>query len=134
MLFTYTFGEKLDLTEFRKQAAHYLGNMREITYHIYLPHYKMVVEAATIDNSTAHIVTIYMTDIRRDHDGEIIKEENIYPLLDTRFKESKDIQAIFTLVYYYRGSFVSNSTKESADKLCQLIKLIHKLNHLKAFL
>jgi len=138
MLFTYTFGEKLDLTRFRKQAAHYMGNMNEINYDLYLPHYKIKIESSTVKtkatNSNAHIATISIFDIKRDDDGEIKREEVIFPLLDSRFKESKDIQAVFLINDTYRGNFISNSTQDTVEKLCCVIKLVHKIDHLKAFL
>ena len=134
MLFTYTFGEKLDLTRFQKQAAHYMGSMNEINYHIYLPHYKMTVESAMVANSTAHIATVAIYDIKRDDDGEIKRENAIFPLFDTRFKESKDIQAIFTVNDNYRGSFTSNNTRDTVEKICRVIKYLYKIDILKAFL
>jgi hypothetical protein len=134
MLFSYTFGEKLDLTRFRKQAIHYMGKMDEATYHLYLPHYKMTVESAKKSNSTAHIITITLSDIKRDSDKEITSEWKVVPLLDTRFKDNFDIQNIFTMPPGYGGIFTTSNTEEAVEIICRVLKYIHKLNHLKAFL
>lgn len=136
MLFPYYFlDDKLDITKFSRPATHYIGTMREISFHLFLPHYKITVEIAGLDNSTAHIATVFFSDIRRDKDGSIVgREEAIFPLLDIRFKDNPDVGAIFTVLDNYRGSFTSSSAKETVDKLCNLIKLVFKLDHLKAFL
>lgn len=134
MLFTYIFNERLDLAGFRKQAAHYMGKMNEINYHLYLPHYKIMVESAMVANSTAHIATVSLLDIKQNKDGEIVSELAIFPLFDFRFKESEDIQAIFSVKDNYRGSFTSNSTQDTVEKICRVMNLVHKIDKLKAFL
>ena len=135
MLFPYYFlDDKLDVTKFSKPATHYIGTMREISFHLFLRHYKMTVEIARLDNSTAHIATVFFSDIKRCEEGALTHEEAIFPLLDSRFKESDIVKAIFTVMDNYRGSFTSSSSKETVDKLCNLLKFIFKVDHLKAFL
>lgn len=136
MEFRYDFGEKLDLTRFRKQARHYIGRMREIVYNCYLADYKVVAEIATLDDrasTSRHRVTAYFMEVIRNPDGTIQDQKAILPLTDTRFREIKIIQDIFP-ADGYKTFFDSNDPQEIVDKLCNLISLVHKINHLKAFI
>lgn len=133
MRFTIQIGEKLDLSKFRKHATHYIGQMREIEYHIYLPDYRIIVKLATPDDSNSHIGSLWIEDLKRDQDNEIIKFHLIFPCLDTRFKEIKDIQIWFPNDEF-RSHINSNSTAETADKICRVVKLVHKINGLRVFL
>lgn len=132
MLFRLDFKEKLDLSNFRKHAAHYIGKMRELTYHLVLPNYKILIEIASPDDQ-AHLVTLSFFDIKRDQDGEMLSEHVIIPLVDTRFRETKIIKDIFP-VDHYRATFSSTNKIVTVERICQLTKLVHKINHLKAFL
>jgi hypothetical protein len=135
MLITINIDQKLDLSKFRKQALNYLGRIRELNYHFYLPAYKIIVETATVDDSTAHHVTIYFSEIWRDQDKEIKREQRIFPATDTRFAESKIVKTIWNpVVRSDIGYFISNSVAETTDKICQVVKLVFKINSLKAFL
>lgn len=133
MKFRYDFGEKLDLSLFTKQATHYIGSMRELTYELFLPDYKMEVQIVTPDNCTGHTVSLSIYDIERDSDGDLTEEQVIIPLIDTRFKENKDIKEVF-VIDHYKANFDSNNAADTTGKICKLLKLIHKINHLKAFL
>jgi hypothetical protein len=126
-------GEKLDLTRFRKHASVYIGQMRELTYNLHLPDYKVVAEIVTPDNCNGHMVTLFFFDIEKDEDGNIVNEKVVIPLTDTRFKEIKEIQNLFT-IDHYKTHFDSNSAINTVDKICRLVKLVHKINHLKVFL
>jgi hypothetical protein len=133
MLFPIRVGEKLDLSKFRKQATHYIDLMREITYHVYLPNYKVIVEIVLAEKTTKHLVTMWIVEIFLDQDKEIKNEKVILPLNDMRFKENKDIQSIFEMDNY-KAYFNSSSAADTTDKICRIVKLVHKINHLKAFL
>lgn len=133
MLFTYDFAEKIDLSRFKKQAPHYIANMREVTYNLFLKDYKMVVEVATPDNCRGHIASLHLFQVKRDKEGEIIDETVIVPLLDTRFKELKCFQEIYK-IDSYKAHFDSNSAAETINKICTLLKIINKINNLKVFL
>ena len=133
MLFRYDFAEKLDLSRFKKQASHYISTMREVTYNLFMPDYKMVVEIATPDNSTGHTISLTLYEIEKDKDGDIINERVIIPLIDTRFREISYIKDIFK-IDHYKAHFDSNSSTDTVEKICKLLKLIHKINNLKCFL
>lgn len=133
MLFRYDFGEKLDLTKFIKQATHYIGTMRELAYDLYLSDYKMRVEVVTPDNSNSHTVTIFFYEIGRDPDGELVGEKIIIPLIDTRFKELRDIKDVFK-IDNYKAHFDSNSAQFTVEKICKILKILYKINNLKVFL
>lgn len=125
--------EKLDLSKFRKQAAHYLGQMRELSYHFYLPDYRVIVESVSPDDNTAHLVTLWIEEIKRSADYEITTCKTVVPAIDVRFKESKIIQELFPNDHY-KSSFQSNNTSDTVNKICQVVKLVFKINNLKAFL
>jgi hypothetical protein len=133
MQFTIQVGEKLDLSKFRKHATHYIGQMREIYYHIYLPDYRVMVELTTPDDSNSHMGDLWIEDIERDQDNEIIGCKIIYPNVDTRFKEIKDIQILFPSSYW-KSQINSNSVTETVDKICRVVKLVHKINGLLIYL
>lgn len=133
MLYRYDFSEKLDLSRFKKQAPHYISNMREVTYDLFMPDYKMVVEVATPDGCVGHTVSLSIYDIDRDEDGDIIRERVIVPLIDTRFREIQPIKDIFK-IDHYKAHFDSNSSVDTVEKITKLLKLLHKINNLKVFL
>lgn len=134
MNFRYDFvGDKLDLTRYTKQAIAYIGAMREVDYTIYFKHYKMRVEIARMANSSAHLATVYFFDLIRDESGEITGEKVIIPMIDTRFKESQSIKDLWGLDHY-KGHFESGSAVATVEKINKVIKLIYKIENLKAFL
>jgi hypothetical protein len=133
MLFPIHIGEKLDLSKFRRHALHYIANMQEITYHIYLPDFRMIVEIASPNNATGHVGSLWLEDITRDKDYEMISSKVIIPCIDTRFKKIKNIRSLFPNDHY-KSSIESNSVADTVENICQIIKLISKINKLKVFL
>lgn len=134
MEFRYDFlGDKLDLSKFSKQAAYYIGYDRRTVFNLYLRNYKMRVEAARLLDSNAHLVTVYFYEVKRDVDGEIQSEKVIIPMTDTRFKELRDIKELWK-IDHYKAHFDSNSASASVEKINKILKIIFKINNLKAFL
>jgi len=134
MQFRYDFvGDKLDLSRYTKQAVAYIGAMREVDYSIYFKHYKMRVEIARLANSSEHAVTVYFFEITRDDAGEITGEKVIIPLIDTRFRESNIIKDLWK-IDHYKAHFDSSSSAITVERINQVIKLIYKIENLKAFL
>jgi hypothetical protein len=134
MNFRYEFvADKLDLSRYTKQATAYIGAMREVDYTIYFKHYKMKVEIARLANSSCHTVTLYFFEIFRDELGELKREQVIIPLTDTRFKESQCIKDLWRLDHY-KAHFDSSSAADTVAKTNKVIKLIYKIENLKAFL
>lgn len=133
MLYRYDIDDKLDLSKFKKQAPVYIGKMRELTYEFFLKDYKMVAEIATPDGYSAHTVSLYFFDIKKDKDGDVVSEKVVIPLIDTRFKEMQFIKDLFT-IDNYKAYFDSNSVEKTTNTLSMLLRLIHKINNLKAFL
>jgi hypothetical protein len=131
MLFRYDFGKKPDLSKFRKQAEHYIGSMRQLSYDLYLPDFHIRIDITTPDDSNAHICTINVIDIFRDK-GEIIREQVVIPMSDVRFNEIELIKQMFP-VDHYTATFTSNSVQDTVDKVCRLVKLVSKINGLLAF-
>lgn len=133
MNFPYYFLENLDLTKFKKHGAFYIGKMREMTYNFFLKNYKLTAEISAVDGYTTHAVTIYFSEIKRDENGTIIKDSIIVPLIDTRFREISFIKEMFPKDNY-KAYFESGSTVETVEKISSLVKLMFKINNLKAFL
>jgi hypothetical protein len=140
MLFTYVFGEKLDLSKFRKQATHYISTIPDVTYHLYLPIYKIHLEVSTPHTHNGHLITISIFELTRNEKKEIIRSELIHPLVNSCFQDIKAIQDIWmpapgtNYVPGSRAAFASNSVAESVEKICTVLKIVHKIDHLKAFL
>lgn len=132
MLYRYDFHQKLDLVRFKKQAIFYIGKMTEVIYHFYTLHYKMHVEIVRSDESTSYFVTISILELERDEDNELVSEVIIIPLIDMRFKEFQEIKDTFQ-IDNYKAHFDSNSVEMTVDKICRILKIIHKINNLKAF-
>lgn len=133
MKFRYDFAEKLDLSRFKKQALHYINVGRESTFELYVNDFKINVEIATFDGQDAHIASLYFEEIKRDLDGEIISTNIITPMIDLRFKDIENIKHIFD-ESNYKSHFNYKSTTFLVDHICFIIKLLNKINSLKAFI
>jgi len=133
MKLRYDFGEKLDLSKFKKQAPHYIAQMRELNLEFYIADFRFSSEISTPDRQTAHLVSLSLEDIEKDEFGNLISSKTIYPLQDTRFKEISDIQVLFQN-NTYKSHFQSHSVDDTVNRLCLIIKLLHKINNLKVFL
>jgi hypothetical protein len=134
MQFRYDFvGDKLDLSHFQTQAKRHIAKMRRLTYYFYVLGYKIQVNIDTPDDCTAHMVDFAIMELQRDNDGEIQLYDIIRVHEDLRFKEISDV------VKYYEsnseeGHFESASVDKTVAILSNLIKVIYKINNLKAFL
>lgn len=134
MLFRYDFGETLDITKFRMQAQHYIAQMRQLEYNLFLQNYKIIVNISTPDGSTAHLVSVSIYHIDRDENGEITSTEKLFPGNDLRFKEFKIIKEIWGNPDYSLGDWASGSVSNTTEKIISLLKIAHKIDNLKAFL
>ena len=133
MQFRYNFGEKLDVSRFKKSAPHYISLAKPVEYDLYLPNYKIRVEVDTPAGTTGHNVLLNFSEIVRDDGGEIIQEHIISPAHDSRFKEFREIKSIFT-VNDYKASFTSHSSVETVERICSILKILSKINNLKVFI
>lgn len=128
------FGEKLDLSKFRKQAVFYIRTLPQVNYYLVLPHYEVVAEIIRPEGSqTGRTVTLSLFELVRDTDGEVIDKKTIVPLIDTRFQELEEIKKLF-VIDHYKATFDSSSPNDIVDRVCHLLKLVHKINRLKVFL
>lgn len=134
MQFRYDFvGDKLDLSRFKRQITQHLVLHTEVTYSFYVLGYKIQANINKSDFSTTYIVEFVLNELQRDQDGEIHSYYAVKITEDLRFKEFPD------LIKYYspsalHGAFDSNSVDEIANILSSFIKIIYKINNLKAFL
>jgi hypothetical protein len=138
MLFRYDFDNKLDLSRFQKQALHYMGTMPEVTYHLFVFDYKMIVDVRKTMpiNSKGiepcYLVSLQIFDLKRDQDNEIIESKSILPMNDPRFNEMKDFTQIFSLDHA-TGDFTCDKVEIIVEKISKMIKMFNKLNTMKAF-
>ncbi len=132
MQFRYDFGEKLDLSKFRKQALHYIKSLDNVSYLFVLPQYKVIAEL--IRNGGIHTAYLSVYEISRDKQGEISGATLLTPLLDTRFKEIKIIQEIWQHNPTTEGVIEFNAPPVIINHICDLVKVVHKIFHLKVFL
>ena len=131
--FRYDFGEKLDLSKFAKQAEHYIACWYAISYHIYTQDFIIEASVRPNDSSKTHKVDFSLYELERDSDKSIINKKLLFPLNDTRFSNIEIIIELFAR-YNDQGQIFSDNVFDIIAKLCQLIKAVHKINHLKAFL
>jgi hypothetical protein len=133
----YDFNEHLDLRIMRKQLNHYIGKMPELKYQVYLKDFRIEIEIIqNVDDATStyHEVRITMFDMVRKSDL-INANYLIVPTTDMRFNELTLIKSMYDFKFNSpHAHFKSNNASETVDKLCNLIKLVHKINSLKAFL
>ena len=140
MLFRYDFDNKLDLSRFKKQAAHYIRSMPEITYHLVVNDYKMVFDIrktkVTSDSAEAadhnFVTALQIFDLKRDSDHEISESKIVFPMNDPRFQEMEDFIKIFP-VDKATGEYLTKNADELIEKMSDFMKMLNKLNRLKAF-
>jgi hypothetical protein len=133
MLFPIYLNDKSDLTKFRQHALRYISRIQEVSYQIHLPDFRVQVNLACMDGFNSNVGELWMEDLKRNQENDIITCTVIVPSTDTRLKDFSDIQAWFPAdsVKHY---ICSNSVEETVDKICTVIKILSKINHLKAFL
>lgn len=134
MQFRYDFvGDKLDLSRLKKQINRHLIQYEVIEYSFYVLGYKIQANIYLVEGTTKHVIKFIIAELQRDNDGEVLSYAAIRITEDLRFKEFPDIikhYSIFSSV----GEFESNSIDEITNILSILIKIIYKINNLKAFL
>lgn len=133
MIIRYDFGEKLDLSKFQKQALRHIASMRQLTYHFFVKDYKLVADISTPDDRTSHEVRLTLFSIHRDNDGEIKSGYAVVPGNDLRFKELSSFNDLFP-IDQHEAIFESNNVDKTVKELSDIIKIVHKINSLKAFL
>lgn len=135
MYLRYDFGEKLDLSKFKKQASYYSKNLDRVTYQLFLQDYKITVEMHKLEGClTTRSVNIAIYDIERDKDGEVMCVSALFPITDSRFKEIKIIQEIWESNTGALAYFNIDTSTDIIQNICDLIKIVHKINKLKAFI
>jgi hypothetical protein len=131
MLFRYDFGEKIDLSKFKKQVPYFISKSDVTSFDIYFKDYSIKFEIF-YDHILYKIITdIYL--LNKDIDGKIINHEIIFPLEDYKFMNFKEIKEFF-LPTAYRSVKNFSDIKEMVDKIAAIIRIIHCVNNLKTFL
>lgn len=134
MQFRYDFvGDKLDLSRVKKQINRHLIQYDVIEYSFYVLGYRIQVNIVRDELTTNFNIDFSIVELRRDAAGEINSHSAIRVTEDLRFKEFPDL----TKYYFpnaFKGDFESNSVDEITEILSSFIKIIYKINNLKAFL
>lgn len=135
MLIRYDFYSKLDLSRFQKQALHYIANMSkmkmsDMTYHLVINDYKIVSDIRKTNSD--YLVALQIFDLKRDGDKDIIESKPVMPMNDPRFNEMKDFKEIFS-IDHTTGDFTTDKVEVIIEKLCKMLKMLNKLNAMKAF-
>jgi len=132
MLIRYDFSKEPDLAALKKQMLHYIPLIKDITYHFLLKDYRIVTHIAE-NSESRYSVALYINDIVRDAEGEIIKHNEIIPLSDIRFKDIHRISDMFCLDLH-EAEFTVDAVEPSVDVLIGVIKIVSRINRLKVFL
>ena len=132
MQIRYDVGEKLDLPRMRKQLSRLIGTMPEITFEIYIIGFRVEINIVKCEESSLQDVRLKILNIK-SLGGVIQSSVLITPSLDNRFSELKVIKELFP-PGEYAANFQSSSKEEIIDKICPVIKTVHKINNLKVFL
>ena len=129
----FDFGEKLDLTYFRKYVLYNLKKFpeKEHEYELFTKLFKISFSTNPKDS---FFVRIIIKDIERDADGEIIKYKNIFPCSDYRFSSFKEFKVIFDNPYSCEATPSLKGEKDIVDKICFVIKAVHKINYLMPYI
>jgi hypothetical protein len=134
MQFRYDFvGDKLDLSRFIKQINRHLIQYDVIEYSFYVLAYKIQANIFLVEGTTKHAIKFFIAELQRDDDGEVSSYTTISITEDLRFKEFPDLIKHY-LTLSTVGEFESSSVDEIINILSTLIKVIYKINNLKAFL
>ena len=136
-MFRYDFGEKIDFPKFKKQVTYLIkSNPRDVIFEIYLLNNKIFIEVESGPHHRhGHEYYVKMTLYRHvREDGEIKTSLAIYPLGNSIFKDIKLFQELFVDDYHVTAGYSSDMLADVADKICGLVKMVHKINNLKVFL
>ena len=133
----YDFADILDLSILRKQMSHYACKIPELRYQLYLNDFYIsidILQDALNAGSTYHEVSVSMYDLKYESDA-ITAKFVVIPSQDMRFNELTLIKSLWD---FQNNSvcaiFKSRDIPDTIEKLCNLIKLVHKIKSLKAFL
>ena len=133
MLFRYDFSKEPDFAALKKQMLHYIRLIKDVTYHFLLKDYRIVTRI--YENSEGrYSIALYINDIVRDSDGEIIRHNEIIPLSDVRFKDIHKISYMFCSDLTNEAEFTADAIEPSVDTLISVIKIVSRINRLKVFL
>lgn len=135
MKFRYDFGQKIDLTKFRKQALHYIKAHSENKWEFHISIYR-VFFASVHRGNKMYRFELELQEFEKDNNGDISKCINVRPGLDTKFNEVKCFHVFYDPNNKYQivGSTNSLDIELIIDSLIYILKYISKVENLKAFL
>lgn len=135
MKFRYDFGQKIDLTRFRKQSLHYIKAHSENNWEFYISSYRVFFTSQHYGNNVYQF-GLELQELKKDEDGNISESINVRPMQNTKFKEAKCFLIFYDPSNKYEvvSSIVSPDIEYIIDSLIDLLKYISKIENLKAFL
>ena len=130
----FDFNDKIDYNKLKSQNVHHTKINVQLNTTVYLPNYRIIFMGThPMDGSNSYTLSISFQDIRKDQNAVLIKADNIFPMNDSRFKEMKLIKELF-LEHTHTAIYYSANLAEITNTIVELVKILHKIDHLKAFL
>lgn len=135
MNFRYDFGQKIDLTKFRKQALHYIKASSENSWEFYISDYRICFTSVRIANES-YTFQLEIQELKRDGDGNISDRINVRPMTNTKFMDAQCFHVFFdpNNKYQITSSIDSSDVEFIVDSLITAIKYLFKIEKLKVFL
>lgn len=137
MIFRYDFGKTFELTNFKKHSVHYMNHMPSVSFHLFLNNYKLIFDVnKDLENKNYYNIDAYIFELSFDSDGAVTNGRAIVPMLDTRFKEIKEISSLYLdeNENIIKGEFTDTVTQSITDRMCRILKIMHKFDKLKVFI
>lgn len=132
MILRYDYIDRLDLSIFRKQASHYIARMQNVNCFFFTKDYRLLAEIGYVRNQNNYTVNIYFSEIIRNENNEIDYGNNIDVTKHPLFEDILSIKSLFE-INPSKAIFIANNIQEIIDRLCYLVKILHKINNLKIF-
>jgi hypothetical protein len=133
MIFRYDFDKQFDLSKFRNQTLHYISTIDNIEYDIFVRDFQVIFNIKH-DSLPFHNFNIKIFSLKRNNKNEIIQKIKLFPLAeDSILNNCKDIIDLYIDQYCCEANIVSNDFKYTVNKMCNIIKILYKINKLKIF-
>jgi hypothetical protein len=136
MIFRYDFGKKIDTTQFAKQAKHYIYAETENNWEFNFPDYRLHIKTSNRVKKFI-LVSTNLVDLIKDDNGIVIDVKTIYVLNDSRFNTFKVFDKFYvtkTALMQPEGAMGTDDIDECIQSIADFLKILSKINNLKAFL
>jgi len=137
MQLRYDFETSLDLSKFEKQIPVYIHRlnymaMENLLIDVFVKGYKLSFNITSDLDVKSNNIEISLFEILRNKDGDLTSGTKLIPANDIRFADIKVFSDLFC-PNDYSACFVSSDIDLIRERMCTLIKIVHKINKLKMF-